>query len=51
MPGPIAAACVLVRQSVNCTGWQVPHDSGASDASSGEKRAGGGPCAASGTRQ
>src|SRR5262249_35913705 len=50
-PGPVAAACQLVRQSAYCAGWHVPHDSGRSDASSAEKRAGAGPCGASGARQ
>src|SRR6266513_1697561 len=50
-PGPMDRAWRLVVQSASCAGWQVPHASGASDASSGEKRAGGGPCGASGACQ
>ena len=50
-PGPMDREWRLVVQSASCAGWQVPHASGASDASSGEKRAGGGPCGASGARQ
>src|SRR5256885_9397080 len=42
---------MLVRQSASCAGWQLPHASGASDASSGVKRAGAGPWGRSGVRQ
>jgi hypothetical protein len=50
-PGPMDREWRLVVQSASCAGWQVPHASGTSEASSGEKRAGGGPCSASGACQ
>src|SRR5262245_26269855 len=42
---------MLCRQSPYCTGWQVPHEAGSSEASRGEKRSGAVPCGASGWRQ